>query len=253
MKRHSLALIVALGANACASRSSASGADSGDDAGLNGEAAVAEDSGTPVDGGTTDGMRADGDASPADASDAPSGRSDSGRGGFDGGPNGGAPAGKAGVDAFCTQTCTHDHDCAAALDAGSVDINGCVSKCQAANEGPSATTKSEILRSDYVAALASCLGNAACPDVISNAAATQCTNSVVPAIAPSQGAAAFCDRFATSACNFQPLSSCVTSFKLYSESTLQAAIACLTGSLPCTSDAGSDQPHCIQAAVSTQP
>jgi hypothetical protein len=271
-KVHSLwlAAALALAGVACSSSNDNPAGTPGDDASASAETG-SDDGSTPDGASPADGTVADG-GTPADGAtghdggDAAASLADAAtNGGHDGGSttggdaaadsgsSGGAAAGKAGVDAYCTEVCSHQHDCAATLDAGTVDTATCIAACQSANEGPGAATKSEILRADYVAALGSCVASASCTDVVSGQASTTCADSVVTSNPVSQYVATFCKDFSTSSCNFTPLPSCVTTFGFYSDAVVQALITCVTGTLPCITDGGDNQVSCINSAVSTQP
>jgi hypothetical protein len=267
-----LAAVLAVAGLGCSSSSdTGSGAPGGDDGSppASDDGSTPDDVASPVDGAAPDGgVPAEagtghdgGDAgavNPDAGADAAStghdgGSATGGDAAADSGASGGAAAGKAGVDAYCTAVCSHEHDCAASLDAGTVDIAACMSTCQTTYEGPNATTKSEIFRADYVAALGSCFASAACADVISGTASSKCADSVLTTSPVSAQVGTFCRDYSTSACNFTALPSCDTTFGFFSDAVVQALVACVSGSLPCTSDGGANQVTCINSTVNTQP
>jgi hypothetical protein len=168
---------------------------------------------------------------------------------------GSASAGKAGADAFCVQLCTLEQRCAAMGDA-SVDLSGCETSCQSANEMATVTPPTpptEKLRADYVSGLGSCIVAASCTGPLT---ATQlgtiesnCAGTVAAGLQPTQAAAVFCHAFETSPCNPPDAGNqdCVSRIMLYSDAALSAATACFS-STSCTQVAS-----CYQTALYTQP
>jgi len=176
----------------------------------------------------------DGAASPADATvDA------GGNAGGDGGgvPAGDAPAGKAGADAFCAQICNHEQHCAALLDVAPAGLSGCSTSCQTANEASSASPPSELLRSDYLDALGSCIASSSCNDALATSEAT-CGEDIVlgnsdagiRALTPTPAVAALCHDVQTSQCfaSDSGTQACESAFLFYSDVTLNAAISCFS-------------------------
>lgn len=206
---------------ACSSSSGATGPNPGDSL----DGAI---------GSTTDGAV---DSSMGSSSSSSS--SGTGSGGSSGASSGAnaAPAGKAGVDAFCTQLCDHEQKCASVMDASASAVSQCMSSCQSGNEGPSAATPTELYRTDYLSGLGTCIAAAACSVPIATAE-TDCAMQVVtgtgsrPALLATQAAADLCHAIYSSP--YGPDSGaagCLGSVMLYSDSTLETAKACFSGSM----------------------
>ena len=112
-----------------------------------------------------------------------------------GSPPGDVPAGKAGTDAFCTQLCAHEQRCAAGGDAAPPGLTDCDVNCQMANEAPTTNPPTELLRADYLDALASCIAGASCAEPLQTSEAN-CAERIavgdadagVQALAPTQAA-----------------------------------------------------------------
>ena len=146
-------------------------------------------------------------------------------------------AGKVGVDSFCTQICGHEQTCAATMDASPAAVAACMSNCQAANEMKGANPPTELFRSDYVAALAACIAATACTVPVATAE-SDCASQVVEgtgksaALLPTQAAADLCHAIYSSACGPDSgAASCVSSVMLYSDTTLETARGCFSGSM----------------------
>jgi hypothetical protein len=168
---------------------------------------------------------------------------------------GSAGAGKAGADAFCAQLCTLEQRCATMGDA-SVDLSGCETSCQSANEVPMVTPPTpptEKLRADYVSGLASCFATASCTGPLTGTQLAMieanCAGTVAAGLQPTQAAAVFCHAFETSPCNPPDAGNqdCVSRIMLYSDTALNAATACFS-STSCTQVA-----TCYDTALYTQP
>ncbi len=150
-------------------------------------------------------------------------------------PRSGA-AGKAGADAFCSALCSHAQHCAAALDASAAALADCMTNCQSANEAPTTSPPTELLRADYVSGLAACIASSSCSDALqtseADCAATLVSGSGdggVPALVPTQAVAVFCHDLETSPCAGDAgVQDCVTEFLPYSDGALNAAIACFS-------------------------
>jgi hypothetical protein len=149
-------------------------------------------------------------------------------------PTGTASAGAAGVDAFCAQICGHEQDCAAALDASPPGLASCESSCRSANESAAANPPTELLRADYVKALGACIASASCDEALQTSEAS-CAAAVVTGadggtpLEPTQAVAIFCRDFESSPCLGADAGTadCVSTTMLYSDTTLDAADACL--------------------------
>jgi hypothetical protein len=158
--------------------------------------------------------------------------------GHDGGaPAGDVPAGKAGADAFCAQLCAHEQRCAAVEDAAPSGLSNCTSNCQTANEAATTNPPTELLRADYLDALASCIAGSSCAEALQTSEAT-CAARVAqgdpdagaPALVPTQAAETFCHDLGMSPCFVADsgASDCPSSFAFFSDVTLSAAISCFT-------------------------
>jgi hypothetical protein len=141
------------------------------------------------------------------------------------------PAGRSGADAFCAKVCAHQQHC------GAADASGCDASCQMVNESSTTNPPTELLRADYVDALASCIAASSC-DVDQMTSEESCAESIVlgnadagiKALAPTQAVTAFCHDLDTSPC-FEADSgtpNCTSSFAFFSDVTLNAAISCFT-------------------------
>jgi hypothetical protein len=147
------------------------------------------------------------------------------------------PAGKAGVDVFCSALCDHESMCASVMDASASTIVQCMSGCQSGNEGPAATTPTELYRADYLSELGTCIVAESCTVDI-NMALGACASQVVsgsgpkPALLPTQAAADLCHAIYSSPCGPDAgAAGCLGSVMLYSDTTLEAAKACFSGSM----------------------
>jgi hypothetical protein len=161
------------------------------------------------------------DASSADDAS----RADGGGGAVAGGA---VAAGQSGADAFCAAICHHEESCAAMLDASPAGLTNCVSDCQSANEAPTATPPTELLRADYVSDLGACIAQASCSEALETSETT-CASTVVSALVPTQAVAVFCHDVETSPCVARDsgTADCVTGYLPYSDDALNAASACL--------------------------
>ena len=150
---------------------------------------------------------------------------------LDSGASASVPAGKSGADAFCTKLCAHEQHCAAA------DASACDASCQMVNESSTTNPPTELLRADYVDALASCIAGSSC-DVDLMTSEASCAESIVlgnadagiKALAPTPAVTTFCHDLDTSTC-FEADSgtpNCTSSFAFFSDVTLNAAISCFT-------------------------
>jgi hypothetical protein len=228
-QRASLAVALLLAFAACSSSSNPSGGNgTGSDGGGEGN--------VPVDATEADASEAADTGAPSQT-DAPVNTGGDGGGDAAGVSAAVAPAGKAGVDAFCTQICNHEQRCATALDASPSGLSGCVTNCQAGNEAATANPPTELLRTDYVAALGSCIAASSCTDALQTSEAT-CGESIllgnsdagIHALAPTQAVAVFCHDLETSPCTSADSGTqdCVSTFMFYSDVTLTAAISCFS-------------------------
>ncbi len=166
-----------------------------------------------------------------------------------------APAGKAGADAFCAHLCDHEQGCATVLDAAPGALASCQANCQSVNEASTANPPTELLRADYVSALGACIANSSCSTPIQTSEAN-CGAAAVsgdgdggtPGIVPTQAVAIFCHAFETSPCVGAEAGAgdCVSAMMVYSDQTLDAALACFSDS-SCTAVAS------CYAAAFTQP
>lgn len=206
---------------ACSSSSGAAGPNPGDSL----DGAV---------GSTADGAVESSMSTSSGGSSSGGGSSEASRGSANSGP-----AGKAGVDAFCTALCDHEQTCAAVMDASASALAQCMSSCQSGNEGATAPTPTELYRADYLSGLGACIAAAACSVAI-NTAEEDCASQVVsgtganPALLPTQAAADLCHAIYSSPCGPDSgAASCLGSVMLYSDTTLEAAKACFSGSM-CT-------------------
>lgn len=151
-------------------------------------------------------------------------------------PAGEAPAGKAGVDTFCTQICNHEQSCAAAADASTAALSGCAASCESTDEAPAANPPTELLRTDYVQALGSCIAASSCAQALqtsevdcAEAIASGSSDAGVPHLVPSQAVATFCTRLAASPCSADGgAQDCASTFSFYGDVTLNAATACFS-------------------------
>ncbi len=148
-----------------------------------------------------------------------------------------SPAGKAGVDAFCKALCDHEEKCASVMDASASAIAQCMSSCQSGNEGPAATTPTELYRSDYLSELGACVAAESCTVDI-NKGLSDCASQVVSgsgpssALIPTQAAADLCHAIYSSPCGPDAgAAGCLGSVMLYSDTTLETAKACFSGSM----------------------
>lgn len=154
-------------------------------------------------------------------------------------------AGKAGADAFCNQICSHEQHCAAVLDASPAGLTNCVSDCQSANESPTTSPPTELLRADYVSALGACIAGSSCSEALEtsemNCAAGLLSGSAEagsPPLKPTAAVAGLCHELETSPCVAADsgVQNCETAFMFFSDQALNAAIACFSS------------PSCAQAA-----
>jgi hypothetical protein len=220
------------------------GGEDGGTGGQQSDGPAVEAAGQPQDAATEAAHDASGahDAHASDASD----------GGGAGDAGGASAAGKAGADAFCAQLCSLDERCAALGDA-SVDMASCVSSCQSANEAPMANPPTELLRADYVSGLGSCIAGASCTGPLTSTSLqtieANCASMVVAGLQPTQTVSIFCRDLETSPCNSPDAGTqdCVSRIMFYSDTALNAAIACFSMT-PCT-QVGS----CYNMALYTQP
>jgi hypothetical protein len=144
-------------------------------------------------------------------------------------------AGAAGVKDFCATICAHEQTCAASLDASPAGLADCADNCVSANESPSASPPTELLRADYLTAVGACIGKADCSQDLATAEAT-CAGDVVTgmgaSLTPTQAVAALCHDLETTACiaSDAGAADCVTNLLPYSDVALSAAVACFPAS-----------------------
>jgi hypothetical protein len=192
----------------------------------------------PVDAGRSDAVNGDGGGvGPAN-------------GGFvievDGGvsPADGGPGGRQAVAAYCNGGCQHQSDCAAAMDAGVVDVLACVRRCESSQE----STVVVLYRSDYWVSLTSCVASASCKDVLYAHPESACSDSALLSITPAAEVGPVCEGlFCDPTCATAACTGCLSSYKVLGDPTLQSLLACVSAPSYCSDpDAGAG---CVSAAL----
>jgi hypothetical protein len=126
------------------------------------------------------------------------------------------------------QGCDRAQACAAMVDAGSVNVSACVTTCTQMNvAGPPNGGDVILYRSDYVAALTSCVGTAGCADTLSDKAAATCQTTLATSFPASAAVVALCQHLEASSCAQDATPNCLTAFLPYSDPTVQAISACV--------------------------
>jgi len=119
------------------------------------------------------------------------------------------------------------------VDGGSVNVTDCVINCDEMNEsGPPNGTDLVLYRSDYVAALTSCVATATCTETLNDTAVSACQSTLASSFTPSADVVALCNKLMMPTCAqdgdggaTQP--PCLTQYAPFNDATILAITACI--------------------------
>ncbi len=130
----------------------------------------------------------------------------------------GAPASQVTLDDACAASCASQKKCSS-----TVDETACITKCK--NQYASVATK---LRSDYLVGIADCSRTASCDKL------NDCDDTSAASISPTSTAQAYCDELIKKRTECRvgntDKSVCLNENKIWADTTLDQARACLTKS-----------------------
>ncbi len=226
VKTVAVAMALAAAPAVACSSSSSPAAGSGPDA-----------SGTTDDGGEmVDGTAPSGDGASASSDAHTDGHADAHTTADGGQPDAGgdAPAGATGVASLCAATCNRLATCS-----GTTVTDAAACTCSASATG----SQFYLYRSDYVAAVTSCVSAETCSQFLGDAGSPDCVTSALGGITASAEVGTLCMAIGNSTCPSDATTDCPDTFKPYSDVTLAAVSACIAD------PTCSNHTTCLEAAL----